>query len=107
MPAIKPPAPPENYLGPYERWIYTENLGRPYAFPAIRSGTAAIYTALLEDGTLLPDNPDWEIRTPPLWNPDDTARTISPFCFREKNPPDQTSLGQAVDDVVRCIATAL
>ncbi|MFD1797405.1 hypothetical protein FQV27_12415 [Paracoccus aurantiacus] len=60
-----------HYTGPYERWIFSRDLGRPFAFPSIADGPDRYYAALAEGG-LSPDGiaarPPNAIALPPLWN---------------------------------------
>lgn len=73
----------ERYAGPYERWVYSEELGRPFAFPAIRQPDAKHVVAILE-GTADPvvmSAPDF--RVPPLWPADADGYAITPIAFRD------------------------
>jgi hypothetical protein len=54
------------YAGPYERWVFSPELGRPYAFPAISEGNSPYNTALLEGSDRLPDQSGATYRLPPL-----------------------------------------
>ncbi|NHF72026.1 S8/S53 family peptidase [Paracoccus xiamenensis] len=71
-----------HYTGPYERWIFSAALGRPFAFPAISDGPDRYYGALTE-GALVPARmgaaPPNALRLPPLWNPQDEALAAVPF----------------------------
>lgn len=77
-----------NYSGPYERYVFSEELGQPFAFPAIAEQTSGYYTALLEGTDHLPEHPRFETRLPPLWNPMGRTRTIVPFAFYDKGAND-------------------
>ena len=77
-----------NYSGPYERYVFSEELGQPFAFPAIADETSGYYTALLEGTDTLPSHPRFETRLPPLWNPLARKRTIVPFAFYDKQAND-------------------
>lgn len=92
------PRPPEEridrYAGPYERWVYSEELGRPFAFPAIRRHEAQHVAAILEG----PGDPramgGADVRLPPLWPPDAAHHAVTPFAFRDDDgsadSPDRT-----------------
>lgn len=71
------------YTGPYERWVFMEELGRPFAFPAVDAPDARHVGAIL-DG---PGNPhDMEgavVRVPPLWPSRDAEHPVTPFAFRD------------------------
>ena len=69
------------HAGPYERWTFSERLGRPFAFPAIRDGGAEHYTALMDGGADPAVLAALGARLPPRWNPDGRRRTIVPFAF--------------------------
>jgi hypothetical protein len=83
----------DRYAGPYERWVYSEELGRPFAFPAIRQHEAQHMAAFLEG----PGDPramgGADVRLPPLWPLDAADHTVTPFAFRDdgggKDPPDR------------------
>lgn len=87
----------DRYAGPYERWVFSEELGKPFAFPAISDDTSVYFTALLEGSQHLPDDPDLVTRKPPLWNPLNRSRAVTPFAFhdatanrpRSSKPPDK------------------
>lgn len=83
----------EQYTGPYERWVFGDDLGRPFTFPAIRDRTSRYFTALMDSDAPLPDPSKLrfraepgapveriELRYPPLWN-HGTALKTRPFCF--------------------------
>jgi len=82
-----PQRPPEQqidrYTGPYERWIFSPELGRPFAFPAISEGNSGFFTALMEGSEELPSHPDLVTRKPPLWNPLSRTRAVTPFAFHD------------------------
>ena len=73
----------DRYSGPYERWVFSEELGKPYAFPAISGDTSVYFTALLEGTQALPDDPELTTRKPPLWNPLNNKRSVTPFAFHD------------------------
>lgn len=90
----------DKYTGPYERWIFSEDLGRPFAFPAIRKGPATHITALMEGSGMLADTEDVEIRIPPLWK---NAPEITPFAMWNKAVDPEASAGQEDAELARCL----
>ncbi len=68
----------DRYAGPYERWVFSPELGRPFAFPAIAAGASPYHTGLLEGTSTLPERDGMTTRLPPLWG---IERTITPFAF--------------------------
>ena len=66
----------DKYTGPYERWIFSQDLGRPFAFPAIRNGPSTHITAQMEGDGMLADTDDVTIRIPPLWS---ERPNVTPF----------------------------
>lgn len=118
----------DQYTGPYERWVYGDDLGRPFSFPAIRDRTSSYFTALMDSDKPLPKprRLDFEaepgdsservrLRYPPLWNHGDDALKIRPFCFfdpsAEQAAPDTWSdtiadLLEVVGDVIEGDAEA-
>ena len=78
--------PPEEridrYTGPYERWIYSAELGFPFAFPAIREGAQTHFSALMEGQGMLDPQAGVEIRIPPLWSADPQ---VTPFAIFDQN----------------------
>ncbi|SDJ18833.1 hypothetical protein [Aliiruegeria lutimaris] len=84
--------PPEEridrYAGPYERWVFSEELGRPYAFPAIRQPEARHMAAILEGDGDPSQMKDAETRLPPLWPPQAAGHAVTPFVFRNDNEVD-------------------
>lgn len=90
----------DRYAGPYERWVFTPELGRPYAFPAISDGTSPYFTALLEGSGTLPDDPRTTYRLPPLWNPAGNSRAVTPFAFHSA----PTGAAQTDTDIARMLA---
>ena len=69
------------YTGPYERWVFGQNLGRPFSFPAIRNWSSRYFAALMDSPAPLPNvstvkftaEPGAQVervdvRYPPLWN---------------------------------------
>jgi hypothetical protein len=83
----------DRYAGPYERWVYSKELGRPFAFPAIRQHEARHMAAFLEG----PGDPramgGADVRLPPLWPLDAVHHAVTPFAFRDdeggEEPPDR------------------
>ena len=73
-----------SYTGPYERWVFSEELGRPFTFPAIAGKPSGYYTALLEYGAVDKLAPDLDVRVPPLWNPSGQPLAFTPFAFHHK-----------------------
>ena len=72
-----------SYAGPYERWVFSDDLGRPFAFPAIAGKPSGYYTALLEGGHIPDLDPDLTVRVPPLWNPSGQPLAFIPFAFHQ------------------------
>ena len=89
----------DRYTGPYERWVFSEELGLPYAFPAISEDTSVYFTALLEGGDKFPNDPDLIIRKPPLWNPLNRTPSVTPFAFHDASANAQRS-AQAQDTTI-------
>ena len=90
----------DKYTGPYERWIFSQDLGRPFAFPAIRKGPSTHITALMEGDGMLTMLDDLEIRIPPLWkdNPD-----VTPFVMWNKSvDPEETDHHEDVE-LAKCL----
>lgn len=87
----------DRYAGPYERWVFSPDLGKPYAFPAISTGTSPYFTALLEGADRLPNKANTTYRLPPLWNPLGQSRAVIPFAFH-------TGAGQSQTDVAEALA---
>ncbi len=84
----------DRYAGPYERWVFSNELGRPYSFPMIAGETSGIYTALMEGGEPQSDA-TMAVRLPPLWNPTGGRMNITPFAFQSLAPPPNTpDIGQ-------------
>lgn len=83
------------YSGPYERWVFTPELGEPFAFPAIRNRPETPFFAALLDGAGSPPLTDeLECRTPPLWVRSGTdPYDIIPFVFRDKRTDTSAPLG--------------
>lgn len=72
----------DRYSGPYERWVYSPELGQPFVFPPHADISAGYFTALLEGGDTLPFPAGIEARLPPIWAPGDVGHTILPFAFK-------------------------
>lgn len=83
------------YAGPYERWTYTQRLGKPFAFPAIAEPASPYFTALLEGGAALPSADGITTRLPPLWNPLERPRSVLPFAFHDPSHAEVTDNGLA------------
>jgi len=97
--------PIERYTGPYERWVFSEDLGRPYSFPLIAQGNSTIYTALFEglNMALFEDRGDFEsgsgkfsIRVPLLWSAGSTPQNFTPFLIRSKFGQDRSLRSETV-----------
>jgi hypothetical protein len=71
----------DRYTGPYERWVFSNELGRPFAFPAVADQNNAYNTALLEGAHIPPNAPGFVTRLPPIWNPTGQTRSVTPFAF--------------------------
>ena len=90
----------DKYTGPYERWIFSQELGRPFAFPAIRKGPSTHITALMEGDGMLSGTDDLEIRIPPLWkdNP-----CVTPFAMWNKAVDPEMSTPNDDAELARCL----
>ncbi|RLJ59515.1 hypothetical protein BCF46_1665 [Litoreibacter meonggei] len=100
------------YTGPYERWVFGKNLGRPFSFPAIRNWSSRYFAALMDSPVALPDvskvkfraEPGAEVervnvRYPPLWN-NGQGLSVRPFCFYDpiaEEEPASTSIEDWID----------
>ncbi|MFV0360727.1 hypothetical protein [Tropicimonas sp.] len=99
------------YTGPYERWVFTRRLGRPFAFPAIAKGNAAYFSAIAEgeiDPAGLSAAAPAEVRLPPLWNPDIAPLAAVPFAFHRAGtrPPalhDVDELDAEAAELLACL----
>ena len=84
--------PPEEridrYAGPYERWVMSEELGRPFAFPAVRLPDAHHFAAILEGPADSLALAGADIRLPPLWPPGARNHEVTPFVFRDDGPDE-------------------
>ena len=92
------------YAGPYERWVYSEELGRPYAFPAIRLPNAQHVVAILE-GPVGPygiDGPD--IRLPPLWPSAAADHAVTPIAFRDRSVGSGATTVEPDRVIARCLS---
>ncbi|SDN82027.1 hypothetical protein SAMN05216196_102216 [Lutimaribacter pacificus] len=76
----------DRYSGPYERWVYSPELGQPFVFPPHTDISAGYFTALLEGGNTLPFPAGVAARLPPIWAPGDVGHTILPFAFHRLIP---------------------
>lgn len=81
----------ENYAGPYERWSFSEDLGKPFTFPAIATGQASYYAAVLEGAQLPPTDRGLQTRLPPIWNPTGMVRSVTPFAFHKPFPAPKSA----------------
>ncbi|MBS8259331.1 hypothetical protein DYI23_03770 [Roseibium polysiphoniae] len=96
----------ERYAGPYERWVFSEELGRPFAFPAIAQGPSGYYTALMEGDGLPQDSDQMSVRLPPLWKPDHKSLKITPFAFHDPQMNDPRRRVQQDTTVARMLGSA-
>jgi hypothetical protein len=101
MYAPRPPADRiDRYAGPYERWLWSGELGRPYAFPALHQPGARLMAAIL-DG---PGDPrrmgGADVRLPPLWPPG-ADHAVTPFVFRDTADPAE----DPDRSLARCLGT--
>ena len=111
-----PPLPPQDaetridqYTGPYERWVFTEELGKPFAFPLIARGGSRRYTALMEGGSAPQSSETMRVRLPPLWRAPDQELQITPFVFEsllEDGTPPQDTIAQCLSSVAAQCAQA-
>lgn len=90
----------DKYTGPYERWIFSEDLGRPFAFPAIRKGSSSHITALMEGEGKLAGTDDIEIRIPPLWN---EHPEVTPFAMWNKALDPDGGPAHEDAELARCL----
>lgn len=95
----------DRYAGPYERWVFSEELGRPFAFPAIAGEHSGYYTALLEGASEPESDEETEVRLPPLWVSRGVPRTITPFAFHEYGMQDPRSAVQPDLTVARLLSS--
>jgi hypothetical protein len=73
----------DRYAGPYERWVYSEELGLPFAFKAIRYAKQARHFAAILEGVGQPaDVPGAKVRVPPLWPSKNDKHLVTPFAFQ-------------------------
>ncbi|MBV7377622.1 hypothetical protein [Maritimibacter dapengensis] len=87
----------ETYAGPYERWVFSPALGRPFAFPAVRR-PSSIMAAILEGGGDPHALENAEVRIPPLWRPDAQPPAAVPFAFRDLDTEDVSD-----ETLTRCL----
>lgn len=69
----------DRYAGPYERWIFSPELGLPFAFPAIRNGGATHFAALMEGRGTIAEKDGRNVRIPPLWNDNPDVTPVAIF----------------------------
>ncbi len=93
------------YAGPYERWVLSEELGRPFAFPAIRLQDAHHFAAILEGDGDPQQMGEAEVRLPPLWPAAADGHVVTPFVFRN-DAHDGESPDRAVAKRLRTLASA-
>lgn len=96
----------ERYAGPYERWVFSEELGRPFAFPAIAQGPSGYYTALMDGDGLPEDSEKMRVRLPPLWKPEHKSLKITPFAFHDPQMNDPRRRVQQDTTVARMLGSA-
>ncbi|MDV7141800.1 hypothetical protein R3X27_03795 [Tropicimonas sp. TH_r6] len=94
----------DRYTGPYERWVFSEELGRPYAFPAIRQAEARHMAAILEGDGDPAQMTGVTPRLPPLWPSHQAGHAVTPFVFRDESTatlsPDR-ALAKRLDTLAR------
>jgi len=94
----------ERYAGPYERWVYSEELGRPFAFPAIRQPDAKHVVAILEGSVAPCSMGGAEIRVPPLWPADAADYAITPIAFRDPSVGGGARAVEPDRAIARCLS---
>ncbi|TRD20701.1 hypothetical protein [Palleronia caenipelagi] len=93
----------ERYAGPYERWVFSPELGRPWAFPAIREGKSHYYTATLDADGVMPVSSDKvTVRVPPLY-PGGAPRIV-PFAFHAPKGVDKVDRIEGDREVAQLLA---
>lgn len=95
----------DRYAGPYERWVFSDELGRPFAFPAIAGQSTGYHTALMEGGGVPADDATMSVRLPPLWNPLKRPLQITPFAFHAKtdSPPQAKAPDTEIADLLQTV----
>ncbi|WP_424944613.1 hypothetical protein [Aliiroseovarius crassostreae] len=96
----------ETYTGPYERWSFSDALGKPFTFPAIATGASPYYTALLEGAQVPPTENGLQTRLPPIWNPTSMVRSVTPFAFYDPSVGPQDADPSAGAPVAQDAAVA-
>jgi hypothetical protein len=81
----------DRYAGPYERWVFTEDLGRPFSFPLIAADASHRFTAVMEGCDVPATTPALAIRIPPLWRVWGDPLCVTPFVFEELNTQNGTA----------------
>ncbi|MEM7490369.1 MAG: hypothetical protein AAF390_14705, partial [Pseudomonadota bacterium] len=94
------PDPLARCAGPYERWTFSDRLGRPFSFPMIADGIGTHFTALLDRPGDLPDDTGLDLRIPPLWT---EVPLVTPFAVHD--PKDDE--GQDQDAALAAILDRL
>ncbi|QRM35431.1 hypothetical protein [Microvirga sp. VF16] len=82
----------DRFARPYERWVYSKELGLPFAFRAIRQQEVwqeGRHVAGLLEGTAHRDAKNDEVRLPPLWPPD-KHYAFTPFAFTDDGNREET-----------------
>lgn len=75
-----PNEPIGHYSGPYERWMFSKELGFPFAFPALHENFNFV-AALCKADEKVQLSEIENIRLPPLWPAQETKRSVTPFAF--------------------------
>ena len=106
-----PDARLEDHAGPYERWTFSDRLGRPFSFPDIAGAWSGLATAI-HDGPVREtgDAAHTAVRIPPLWHEPYRAPSppVTPLALQMKVAGPPTPNGPPVDAVVqRMLAEAL
>jgi hypothetical protein len=70
----------ETVLGPYERWVFSQELGRPFSFPAISTGIGTHFSALLNRPGVPQNTSGLDLRVPPMWS---RAPVVTPFAVHD------------------------
>lgn len=69
----------DRYTGPYERWAFTPELGRPFALPPGPLQDSRHISALVEGVARIDDLAACGFRVPPLWSGGDAVPHILPL----------------------------
>ncbi|MEP3346619.1 MAG: hypothetical protein ABJN34_16325 [Litoreibacter sp.] len=108
------------YTGPYERWVFGKDLGRPFSFPGIRDWNSRYFAALMDSSVPLPDVKKVkfrsepgdqvqrvDVRYPPLWN-NAEGLAVRPFCFYDPvdtEDPEIEGMGDWIDQLLESLDT--